>query len=55
MKNGMTTAAAMNGRTSRSVPTLRRPRSLTSTTARMTRLMIQTLASTVNSQIGKSC
>ena len=49
-KDAMTTAAAMNGRTSRSVLTLRRPRSLNSTTARITRLTIQTLASTLNSR-----
>ena len=44
MKNGMITAAAMNGRISRSRVTLRWPRSETSTTARMMRLGIRTLA-----------
>ncbi len=47
MKNGTMTAAVMNGRSSRSRPTLRWPRSLNSTVAKMTRLRIQTLASTV--------
>ena len=49
MKNGTMAAAVMNGRSSRILPTLRWPRSLTSTVARMTRLRIQTLASTSNS------
>ncbi len=44
MKKGTTAAAVMNGRSSRSRLTLRRPKSLTSTVAKMTRLRIQTLA-----------
>src|SRR6516162_5029102 len=51
MKNGTTAAAVMNGRSSRSGPTLRWPRSLNKTAARMTRLRIQTLASTSNSLV----